>query len=59
MGGLAQESLTRAARDLRTLCESAHRELWLQVPRSLRVTRDQMERLGPLAFSRETVRWPR
>ncbi len=57
MGRLAEEGLTRAARDLRTLCESAHRELWLQVPRSLRVARDQMERLGPLSFSSETVRW--
>ncbi|WP_242343350.1 Cache 3/Cache 2 fusion domain-containing protein [Anaeromyxobacter terrae] len=57
MGRLAEEGLTRAARDLRTLCESAHRELWQQVPRSLRVARDQMERLGPLSFSRETVRW--
>jgi HAMP domain-containing protein len=57
MGRLAEEGLTRAARDLRTLCDSAHRELWLQVPRSLRVARDQMERIGPLSFSRETVRW--
>ncbi|ABS27243.1 putative PAS/PAC sensor protein [Anaeromyxobacter sp. Fw109-5] len=57
MGRLAEEGLSRAAHDLQTLCESAHRELWLQVPRSLRVARDQMERLGPLSFSSETVRW--
>jgi PAS domain-containing protein len=57
MGGLARESLVRAARDLRTLCEATHQELWKQVPRSLRVMRDQMERLGPLAFSRETATW--
>jgi methyl-accepting chemotaxis protein len=58
MGGLAQESLARAARDLRTLCEATHQELWKQVPRSLRVMRDQQERLGPLAFSStETAAW--
>jgi HAMP domain-containing protein len=57
MGGLAQESLARAARDLRTLCEATHQELWNQVPRSLRVMRDQQERLGPLGFSQETVAW--
>ena len=57
MGRLAEEGLTRAARDLRTLCDSAHRELYLQVPHSLRVARDQMERLGSLSFSTETVRW--
>lgn len=57
MGRLAEESLTRAARDLRTLCDATHRELSSQVPRSLRVARDQMERLGALSFSRETVRW--
>ena len=58
IGGLTQESLSRAARDLRTLCEATHQELWNQVPRSLRVMRDQQERLGPLAFSRrETASW--
>jgi PAS domain-containing protein len=57
MGRLAEETLTRAARDLRTLCDATHRELWQQVPRSLRVARDQMERLGPLSFSSETVAW--
>jgi methyl-accepting chemotaxis protein len=57
MGRLAEESLTRAAQDLRTLCDATHRELSAQVPRSLRVARDQMERLGPLSFSRETVTW--
>jgi PAS domain-containing protein len=57
MGRLAEESLTRAARDLRTLCDATHRELSNHVPRSLRVARDQLERLGPLSFSREIVRW--
>jgi methyl-accepting chemotaxis protein len=57
MGRLAEEALTRATRDLRTLCDATHRELWGQVPRSLRVARDQLERLGELSFSRETVRW--
>jgi PAS domain-containing protein len=57
MGRLAEESLTRAARDLRTLCDATHRELSNQVPRSLRVAHDQMDRLGPLSFARETVRW--
>lgn len=57
VGGLAEEHLTRAAGDLRTLCEATHRELWEQVPRSLRVARDQMERLGPLSFSAESATW--
>lgn len=57
MGRQAEESLARAARDLRTLCESAHREVSLQVPRSLAVARDQLERLGPLSFSPGPVRW--
>lgn len=57
MGRLAEEGLARSARDLRTLCEAAHREVWLQVPRSLSVARDQLERLGPLSFSSDTVRW--
>jgi methyl-accepting chemotaxis protein len=58
MGGLAQESLARAARDLRTLCVATHQELWNQVPRSLRVMRDQQERLGLITFSPdETAAW--
>jgi methyl-accepting chemotaxis protein len=57
MGRLAEDALTRAARDLRTLCDATHRELSAQVPRSLAVARDQLERLGPLSFSRETVAW--
>jgi methyl-accepting chemotaxis protein len=57
VGRLTEETLARAARDLRTLCEATHRELWNQVPRSLRVARDQMERLGGISFSKETVTW--
>ena len=57
MGRLAEENLARAARDLRTLCESTHRELSQQVPRSLRVAHDQLDRFGPLAFSREQAPW--
>ena len=54
---LTEESLARAARDLRTLCEATHRELFDQVPRSLRVARDQVERLGSVSFSSERVAW--
>jgi methyl-accepting chemotaxis protein len=57
VGRLAEEGLTRAAADLRTLCEATHRELSAMVPRSLRVARDQLERLGPLSFSKESVTW--
>jgi PAS domain-containing protein len=57
LGGFARETLARAARDARTLCEAAHQELVKQVPRSLAVMRDQMERLGPVGFSRETATW--
>lgn len=57
MGQQAREALERAAHDLRTLCESAHTQLSQQVPRSLRVMRDQLDRLGPVTFARETVRW--
>jgi PAS domain-containing protein len=57
MGRLAEENLARAARDLGTLCEATHRELLLHVPRSLRVARDQLERLGPASLARETVPW--
>ncbi len=57
VGRLAEEALARAAKDLRTLCEATHQELSAQVPRSLRVAHDQLERLGPVSFSRETVAW--
>jgi HAMP domain-containing protein len=57
MGRLAEENLARAAQDLRTLCDATHRELWQQVPRSLAVAHDQLERLGALGFSREAVTW--
>jgi PAS domain-containing protein len=57
VGHLTEETLASAARALRTLCEATHRELWNQVPRSLQVARDQMERLGPVSFSRETATW--
>lgn len=57
VGRLAEESLTRAARDVRTLCGATHQELSAHVPRSLRVARDQLERTGPLSFSSETVTW--
>jgi PAS domain-containing protein len=57
VGRLAEEALARSARDLRTLCEATHAELWSLVPRSLGVARDQMERLGPVTLSRETVTW--
>jgi len=57
MGRLTEENLARAARDLRTLCEATHREMWNQVPRSLRVARDQVQRLGEVSFSRETIPW--
>jgi HAMP domain-containing protein len=57
MDRLAAENLSRAARDLRTLCDATHRELSRQVPRSLSVAHDQLARLGPLGFSREPVRW--
>jgi methyl-accepting chemotaxis protein len=57
MGRLAEESLARAARDLGTLCEATHRELSRQVPRSLRVAQDQLERIGPASLSREEVTW--
>jgi methyl-accepting chemotaxis protein len=57
MGRLAEENLARAARDLRTLCDATHRELSHQVPRSLAVAHDQLERVGALGFARETVTW--
>jgi signal transduction histidine kinase len=58
MGAQAQAALSRAARDARTLCEATHQELHAQVPRSLAVMRDQLERLGSLSFSAtETVPW--
>lgn len=57
MGRQAEEELARASRDLATLCDASHRELSAQVPRSLRVMRDQLDRLGPVTLSRETVRW--
>jgi len=57
MGRLTEENLARAARDLRTLCEATHREMWNQVPRSLRVARDQVQRLGDVSFARETIPW--
>ncbi len=57
MARLAVEDLARAARDLRTLCDATHHELSQQVPRSLRVAHDQLDHLGPLSFSRETVTW--
>jgi PAS domain-containing protein len=58
MGRLTEESLSRAARDLRTLCAATHQELWLQVPRSLRVARNELDRLGEVSFSRgEKVAW--
>jgi PAS domain-containing protein len=57
MGQLAEENLARAARDLRTLCEATHRELSQQVPRSLRVAHDQLDRIGTLSLARETVTW--
>jgi PAS domain-containing protein len=57
MGRLAEDTLARAARDLRTLCEATHRELSQHVPRSLRVAHDQLERLGPVTFSGERVTW--
>jgi HAMP domain-containing protein len=57
MGQQAREALERAAHDLRTLCESAHTQLSQHVPRALRVMRDQLDRLGPVSLSRETVRW--
>lgn len=58
MGALARDGVARAARDVRTLCEATHQELWNQVPRSLRVMRDQVDRLGGLGFSRtEQVTW--
>jgi methyl-accepting chemotaxis protein len=57
IGQLTEDRLAGAAVALRTLSEATHRELWNQVPRSLRVARDQMDRLGPVTFSRETVDW--
>lgn len=57
MGRQAAEALERTAHDLRTLCESAHTQLSQHVPRALRVMRDQLDRLGPVSFSRETVEW--
>ena len=57
MGRLTEENLARAARDLRTLCEATHREMWNQVPRSLRVARDQVQRLGDVTFAKETIPW--
>jgi len=57
MGRLAEENLARAARDLGTLCEATHRELSQQVPRSLRVAHDQLERIGPPSLSPEAVTW--
>jgi HAMP domain-containing protein len=57
MGRQAEESLARAAHDLATLCDASHRELSAQVPRSLRVMRDQLDRLGAVTLSRETARW--
>jgi len=58
MGALARDGLSRAARDVRTLCDATHQELWAQVPRSLRVMRDQVDRLGGFAFSpSEKVTW--
>jgi PAS domain-containing protein len=57
IGQLTEERLAGAAVALRTLSDASHRELWAQVPRSLRVARDQMDRLGPVTFSPETVAW--
>lgn len=57
MGRLADEVISRAARDLRTLCDSVHQELSKQVPRSLRVAHDQLDRLGAVTFSHERVTW--
>lgn len=57
MGRLADEVISRAARDLRTLCDSAHQELSKQVPRSLHVAHDQLQRLGGVSFSPERVSW--
>jgi PAS domain-containing protein len=54
---LADEVISRAARDLRTLCDATHQELSKQVPRSLRVAHDQLERLGGFTFSPERVTW--
>jgi methyl-accepting chemotaxis protein len=56
-GRMAEESLARAARDLRTLCDATHQELWKMVPRSLAVARDQVGRQGPVTFSEERVTW--
>jgi signal transduction histidine kinase len=57
IGQLTEETLAAAAGALRTLSEASHRELSSQVPRSLRVARDQMDRLGPVTFSPDKVAW--
>ena len=57
MGRLAEENLARAARDLRTLCDATHRDLSLQVPRSLLVAHDQLERAGGVTFAADTISW--
>lgn len=57
MGRLADENLARAAKDLHTLCDATHRDLSRQVPRSLAVARDQLDRAGAVDFGREPVRW--
>jgi PAS domain S-box-containing protein len=57
VGSLAEENLARASRDLRTLCEATHDEISRQVPRSLRIAHEEMDRTGPLSFSREQVTW--
>jgi methyl-accepting chemotaxis protein len=57
MTRLAEENVARAARDLRTLCEATHRELLAQVPRSLRVARAELQRVGTPAVGGGEVRW--
>lgn len=57
MGRLAEENLSRAARDLRTLCEATHVDLVRLVPRALAVAHDELDRLGAIQFEGEPVSW--
>jgi PAS domain-containing protein len=57
MGRLAEENLSRAARDLRTLCEATHRDLVRLVPRALAVAHDEVARLGEIRFEGPAVAW--